>query len=62
LHEVASKNPIVKTTDTLHGQKYIIEGIITSPTGKTAMIRSVWIIDQGYDSPRLVTAYPCKQD
>ncbi len=60
IRDVASNNPIANTIKTIHGCKYIIEGKITSPRGKTAMIRSVWIIDEGFDSPRLVTAFPCK--
>jgi hypothetical protein len=38
--------------------KYIVDGRIVSPNGKTAQLRSIWIIDVGLDTPRLVTAYP----
>ena len=41
-----------------HGQKYIVEGIIETPSGKTSRVRTVWIVDRGLDTPRLVTAYP----
>jgi hypothetical protein len=41
-----------------HGQKYIVEGNIETPSGKTPRVRTVWIVDRGLDTPRLVTAYP----
>lgn len=40
------------------GQKYLVRGIITGPTGVSAEIRSVWIILDGEQVPRLVTIYP----
>ncbi|HEV3144125.1 MAG TPA: hypothetical protein VGZ47_09600 [Gemmataceae bacterium] len=58
LREVAARNPIGKKTDTLHGTKYIIDGALKTPSGKTPVVRTVWIVDQGADTPRLVTAYP----
>jgi len=41
-----------------HGIKYIIEGPLETPTGSLVKIRTVWIIDEGQDRPRFVTAYP----
>jgi hypothetical protein len=41
-----------------HGQKYIVEGNIETPSGKTPRVRTVWIVDRGLETPRLVTAYP----
>ncbi|MEA2563286.1 MAG: hypothetical protein QOH06_4790 [Acidobacteriota bacterium] len=43
---------------TEYGQKYLVRGIITGPTGVSAEIRSVWIILNGEQVPRLVTIYP----
>ena len=39
------------------GVKYIVEGLLNSPTGKKFMVRTVWSIDKGVNNPRLVTAY-----
>jgi hypothetical protein len=61
LKEVAQICPVEQIVESVHGRKYIIEGEITSPAGKTAYVRTVWIVDAGSDLPRLVTAYPCKQ-
>lgn len=41
-----------------YGKKFIIEGAIETPSGNKIAIRSIWIIETGAESPRLVTAYP----
>jgi hypothetical protein len=41
-----------------YGTKYRIDGPLTCPDGRTPIIRAIWIIDEGAESPRLVTAYP----
>ena len=41
-----------------HGQKYIVDGLIETPVGKTPLVRTVWIVDLGQQIARLVTAYP----
>ncbi len=43
---------------TEYGQKYEVRGIIQGPSGKRADIVSVWIILEGEDFPRFITAYP----
>ena len=49
---------VVKSMETTHGHKYILDGRIEAPGGKTAQVRTVWIVDRGLARPRLVTAYP----
>jgi hypothetical protein len=44
-----------------HGQKYVTVGRIESPNGKTASVRTIWIVDKGLNIARLVTAYPHKE-
>jgi len=58
LRQVALTSTVTQHMETVHGKKYIIDGVIETPIGKTPMVRTVWIIDQGFDVPRLVTAYP----
>ncbi|MGA7501363.1 MAG: DUF6883 domain-containing protein [Isosphaeraceae bacterium] len=41
-----------------HGWKYVVEGEIETPAGRSVVIRTVSIVDHGQSSPRLVTAYP----
>jgi len=47
-----------KRMESPYGQKYILDGRIESPSGRTPVVRSIWIVDRVSDTPRLVTAYP----
>lgn len=58
LKRVATNNEVAKNIASSFGEKFIIDGMIESPSGKTPVVRTVWIIDAGADSARLVTAYP----
>lgn len=49
---------VTSTSATPHGVKYIIEGEMPAPDGRSPQVRTVWIVDAGQDVPRLVTAYP----
>ncbi len=51
-------NDAEKKEDTPYGKKYIIRGDITGLSKRTAEIVTVWIILNGEDFPRFVTAYP----
>jgi hypothetical protein len=44
-----------------HGQKYVIIGQIESPAGKSPLVKTIWIVDSGVETARLVTAYPYKE-
>jgi len=43
---------------TQYGQKYRIAAEIRGPSGRTAIVVSVWIVLEGEDFPRFVTAHP----
>ena len=43
---------------TVFGQKYVVRGIVTGPSGRTAWVRTAGIVRAGEDAPRLVSAYP----
>ncbi len=58
LRELAVGGSVVKNVETPHGRKYIVDGRIATPSGRKAGLRTVWIVDRGSESPRLVTAYP----
>ncbi len=62
LRQVARENPVIKSMTSLHGEKYIVDGVLRTPSGQTALVRTVWIVDAGGDTPRLVTAYPREQE
>jgi hypothetical protein len=58
---LVEKVEIAKSVETFHGCKYILEGRIETPGGKSPVVRTVWIVDRGADAPRLVSAYPCQE-
>ena len=43
---------------TRFGQKYVVPGTIQGPSGRVAYLVVVWIVLNGEDFPRFVTAYP----
>jgi hypothetical protein len=50
--------PVSQSMESAHGKKYIVDGQVETPSGKTRGVRTVWIIDRGKTIARLVTAYP----
>lgn len=49
---------VIQHLETLHGVKYVLHAAMETPSGKSPLVRTVWIIDRGRTNPRLVTAYP----
>ena len=60
LLEHAAIHEVAHTLETAHGVKYIIDGELQAPDGRSPQVRAVWIIEADKDSPRLVTAYALK--
>jgi hypothetical protein len=58
LRKLATNCAISQSMESVHGKKYIVDGAIETPIGKTPVVRTVWIVDSGETVPRLVTAYP----
>ena len=54
-HEVAKVEP------SLFGARYVVEGIMTAPDGRTPLIRNVWFIKNEEEIPQFVTAYPLRR-
>jgi hypothetical protein len=54
----AQENDVTEVVQTVHGTKYVVEGPFHGLARDDASIRSIWIIDQGSERPRLVSAYP----
>ena len=40
-----------------YGQKYEVDGMLTGPSGRSAQVRTVWIVIDKV-APRFVTAFP----
>ena len=58
LKKLAHNTEISARLESTHGAKYIIDGHVQSATGRSSVIRTIWIVDRGENIPRLVTAYP----
>ncbi|HEV2294474.1 MAG TPA: hypothetical protein VGR35_11510 [Tepidisphaeraceae bacterium] len=58
LRDMALNTPIASRAESVHGQRFILEGELLTPSGKTPRVRSIWIMECGSDLPRLVTGYP----
>lgn len=62
LQQIATSPPVTKSMTSIHGHKYIVDGLLQTPSGRTAMVRTVRIVDVGRDIPRFITAYPREQE
>ena len=40
------------------GRKFEVNGILTGPNGRSADIRTIWLVRSEDEAPRFVTAYP----
>ena len=58
---LAREPEVAITMESSHGIKYIVDGALSTPSGKSPTVRTIWIVDTGNEDPRLVTAYPCEE-
>ena len=42
------------------GVKYVVRGVLRTPSGRLVPLLSIWMIENGSDVPRLVSAYPAR--
>ena len=57
----AAENPVTKTETTDYGTRYVIEGMMRTPDGRTPQLRTVWLLENAGDAPRFITAYPLEK-
>lgn len=58
LREHGMAHPITKTVESPHGTRYCVDGKIESPDRRNPCVRSVWMLETGTTTPRLITAFP----
>ncbi len=63
LRAIAVTGEAVGRVESVHGEKYVVDGLLSLHTekGRVWMVRTLWMIGHGRDAPRLVTAYPRKK-
>lgn len=54
----AEFNEVIETRQTEFGTTFAVEGPLASPDGRDPIVRVVWMIDIGTDTPRLITLVP----
>ncbi|MEG4860309.1 hypothetical protein QUB75_22740 [Microcoleus sp. K1-B6] len=54
----AADHELAKIEESPFGSRYVIEGEMLAADGRKPFVRSVWFIETGGDTPRLVSAYP----
>jgi hypothetical protein len=58
----ATDRELARTEGSPFGKRYVVESIMNTPVGRTPVLRSVWFIETGAETPRFVTAYPVRRD
>lgn len=61
LREHGKSHAATNVRKTEFGTRYEIDGPLQTPTGQRPLIRTVWQMDIGEESPRLITAYPLEK-
>jgi hypothetical protein len=58
LRKVALESTVCESTESRHGREYVLDGTIATPSGRSVVVRTIWVISAGAEAPRLVSAYP----
>jgi len=60
LRRHAAENEVAKIEQTTFGTRYVVDGPLSTPSGRSVNVRVVWFVEHAEMIPRLVTAYPLK--
>jgi len=55
---MAASEEVAEVIPTPYGVKYVVDGTLAGPTGAVSRIRTIWVMEEGVQIPRFVTAYP----
>ncbi|MBI4058958.1 hypothetical protein HY404_01825 [Candidatus Microgenomates bacterium] len=58
LRKIARVEAVKEEIMSEYGVKYVIDGEINAPVGKTVKVRTIWIVEKGQTRLRFVTVYP----
>lgn len=62
LLEHAGSHPVARCDETEFGSKVVVDGSLNTPSGRRPLVRTVWFLSAGEIRPRLVTAYPLREE
>ena len=54
----ARTNPVAVVVASPYGTRYSVDGELETPSGRQPRVRTVWILEEGSDELRLITAHP----
>jgi len=57
----ATNHAVVNVEPSPFGTRYVIEGVIHAPDGRSPEIRSIWFIEREDMKPRFVMVYPLRR-
>jgi hypothetical protein len=60
LLEHATTHDVASEQDSPFGLRYVVDGIMNMADGRVALVRTVWFIESGAETPRFLTAYPLR--
>jgi hypothetical protein len=55
---IAQTETVVEVVQSPFGTKYIVDGVLETPSGTSVSVRTLWIVEAEGARPRFVTAYP----
>ena len=58
LHVHGASHEVIKKEQGIYGVKYVVDGSLATPDGRSPNVRTVWQIDRETDHPKFITAYP----
>jgi hypothetical protein len=58
LRRHALTHDVLRVEDSRFGTRYVLEGPLETPDGRSPLIRVVWFLPEEDTIPRLATAYP----
>jgi hypothetical protein len=60
LRGVGISNQVTTWVESLHGVRYVIDGLLLCPDHRNPRVCTIWLLQHWCDSPRLITAYPSR--
>ena len=51
----------IRVVETSYGTRYSVDGALETPDRRNPRVRTIWIVDSGSDTPRLITAHPLRR-
>jgi hypothetical protein len=58
LRDAGASNPVSGIVETAYGLRYTVDGPMRAPDGRAPWVRTVWIVERGSTTARLITAHP----